>query len=157
MAAAWAAAACIFGLVVAPAPAHACTMVGSSCKDPMPDDGNCWFEGAQLIVEDNGRQYTSSEVNLVIRTRGNIIDGDATLTDPQAGQSKGTASGAISGIKIQFVVRWTSGPLTGQQTSYSGTVYADQTAGGTNDYNAGTTINWYTKFNDRIDCSRQSL
>jgi hypothetical protein len=128
-------------------------MVGNVCKDPMPHNGNCWFTGVQLIVLDNGSVGTPAEASLVIPTSGTIIAGDAALTNPQSGQSKGSASGAISGITIRFMVRRNSGPLNSQQSRFDGKVFADNSAGGTNDPNLGT-INWHTKFNDRIDCSK---
>ena len=119
LAAVSAAALTLCGLVIAASPARACTMVGPACKDPLPDNYNCSFNGVQVIVADDGRANTPAEADLVIPTQGTLIAGDAALTDPQTGQSKGEASGAISGTKIQFIVNWTSGPLNTKSSRYT--------------------------------------
>jgi hypothetical protein len=151
LAAVTAAALSSIGLIIVAPPAQACQMVGPACKDPMPDGSNCSFNGVQVIVADDGTANTPAEKDLVLPTNGTLIAGDAALTNPQVGQSKGTASGAISGTQIQFIVNWTSGPLNTQSSRYNGKVYGDHSAGGTADPNVG--IQWYTKFNDRIQCT----
>lgn len=140
------------GFLIGSAPnAQACTLIGGQCRDPMPENANCHFIGVQQIVADDGLANSPSERDLVLPTSTTIVAGDAAFNDPRLGISKGTAGGSIAGTKIQFLVTWKSGPLNGQSSRFDGTVFTDDSAGGTSDPNVG--LVWYTKFSDRIKCS----